>query len=155
MIEEKLIPKNIPARRLLGLDYGELFIGVSIFFETLDPFPTPFGRIHARPGMDHVIKELHKMIQDEDINGLVIGIPYLLDGKETSFTKKVQKFGEQLFTAFPHLLISYEDETLSTFAAKKRMEESPRYNFKVNMKEIDALSATIILEDFLKREKSF
>ncbi len=46
----------------------------------------------------------------------------------------------------------FQDESLSTFEAEERMRESPRYNFKVDKKQLDALAASIILEDFLSAE---
>ena len=42
------------------------------------------------------------------------------------------------------------DETLTTFEAEQRMQNDPKYNFKIDLKKIDELSATIILEQFLK-----
>ena len=48
------------------------------------------------------------------------------------------------------LSVFEQDETLSTFEAESRMKESPRYNFKIDPKQIDALAASIILEDFVK-----
>jgi putative Holliday junction resolvase len=50
------------------------------------------------------------------------------------------------------LRIHEQDETLSTYEAEERMKRSPRYNFQVNLSEIDAVSATVILEDFLRAQ---
>jgi putative Holliday junction resolvase len=33
------------------------------------------------------------------------------------------------------------------------MKNSPRYNFKVDLKQIDAVAASVILEDFIRRKK--
>ena len=66
-------------------------------------------------------------------------------------TKKIRQFGEILTNHFHPLPIYFQDETLSTFEAQDRMKNSPRYNFKICLEEIDALAATIILEDFLKK----
>jgi putative Holliday junction resolvase len=46
-----------------------------------------------------------------------------------------------------------QDETLSTQDAKNRMLNSPKYNFKIDLQKIDALSAAIILEDFMQNSK--
>ena len=44
----------------------------------------------------------------------------------------------------------FQDETLTTKEAEERMKKSPRFNFKVDPTQIDSLSASIILEDFLR-----
>jgi putative transcription antitermination factor YqgF len=93
---------------------------------------------------------LKKIIADEDINCLVLGVPYFLDGRESSLTKKIKIFGQKLQGHFPEIPVELQDETLSTFEAQSRMKTSIRYNFKVDMKQIDALAASIILEDYMK-----
>ena len=46
----------------------------------------------------------------------------------------------------------FQDETLSSFEAEQRMINSPRFNFKIDKKQIDSLAASIILEDWIKSE---
>jgi putative Holliday junction resolvase len=50
-------------------------------------------------------------------------------------------------------VVEEQDETLSTFEAESRMKSSPQYNFQVNLTQIDALAACVILEDFIRRKK--
>ena len=131
------------------MDYGEKFIGLATFCVNRDPFPTPFGRI-ANTSQDAVIHELKKIIGDELIDVIVIGLPFLTDGKKTSTTTKVQEFINFMREQFT-LQIYEQDETLSTFEAESRMKNSPRYNFKIDLKQIDAVAASVILEDFIRR----
>ena len=131
------------------MDYGEKFIGLATFCVNRDPFPTPFGRI-ANTSQDAVIHELKKIIGDELIDVIVIGLPFLTDGKKTSTTTKVQEFINFMREQFT-LQIYEQDETLSTFEAEFRMKNSPRYNFKIDLKQIDAVAASVILEDFIRR----
>jgi putative Holliday junction resolvase len=98
------------------------------------------------------VRELKKVIEDEFIDLLVIGIPYLVDGKKTSTTAKAEAFIHFIGKHFT-LPILEQDETLSTFEAESRMKNSPRYNFKVDLKQIDAVAASVILEDFIRRTK--
>ena len=93
---------------------------------------------------------MRKVINDELIDLLVIGLPYLTDGKKTSTTTKVQEFIHFIKNHFT-LPIYEQDETLSTFEAESRMKNSPRYNFKIDLKQIDAVAASVILEDFIRR----
>lgn len=141
--------KKFLNKKILAIDYGEKFTGLAKFYVGHDPFPYPYGRIPVE-SKEKLLNDIQKIVSEEDIDVLLLGIPTLLDGKETKMTKKIQQFGETLQDFIQPLPLYYQDETLSTFEAQDRMKNSPRYNFKVQLKEIDALSATIILEDFLK-----
>jgi putative Holliday junction resolvase len=144
-------PDELNFKNILALDFGEKFIGVASFCVNRDPFPSPFGRI-ANTSKEAVIRELKKIIDDEMIDLIVIGVPHLIDGKKTSTTAKAEGFIQFIKEHFS-LPIEEQDETLSTFEAESRMKNSPRYNFKVDLKQIDAVAATVILEDFIRRKK--
>jgi putative Holliday junction resolvase len=152
MSEFNLLPTHeLNLKNILALDFGEKFIGVASFCVNRDPFPSPFGRI-ANTSNEAVIKELHKIVNDEMIDLIVIGVPHLLDGKKTSTTAKAESFIRFIREHFS-LPIEEQDETLSTFEAESRMKNSPRYNFKIDLKQIDAVAASVILEDFIRRKK--
>jgi putative holliday junction resolvase len=140
-------------KNILAMDFGEKFIGVATFCVNRDPFPTPYGRIQNR-SPEFVIKELKKIIDDEFTDIIVIGLPHLTDGKKTSTTTKAQNFVNFIKEHFT-LPIEEQDETLSTFEAESRMKNSPRYNFQVDLKQIDAVAASVILEDFIRRTKHY
>jgi putative Holliday junction resolvase len=152
-MSEFSLPTDHPLhlKNILAMDFGERFIGVATFCINRDPFPTPYGRI-ANTGPEAVIKALKKMIDDECIDLIVIGLPHLTDGKKTSTTQKAQTFVTFIKEHFT-LPIEEQDETLSTFEAESRMKNSPRYNFQVDLKQIDAVAASVILEDFIRRTK--
>lgn len=144
-------PLNL--KTIIALDYGEKFTGVALYCVNRDPYPTPYGRIATHKGLDYFFQELKRILDDECAEILVIGIPHLTDGKTTSTTEKVQKFiglvREQIT-----MTIETQDETLSTFEAETRMKNSPQYNFKVDLNKIDAVAASVILEDFIRRKKA-
>lgn len=142
-------PLNL--KTILAIDFGEKFIGIATFAVNRDPFPTPYGRL-ANQGSVFVVKELKKIVDDECVDIIVIGLPYLTDGKKTSTTLKAQAFINIIRDHFT-LPIEEQDETLSTFEAESRMKNSPRYNFQVDLKQIDAVAACVILEDFIRRTK--
>lgn len=138
-------------KTLLAMDFGEKFIGVSTYCVNRDPYPTPFGRI-ANKGEAQVLKELNQIISDECVDELIIGLPHLVDGKKTSSTARAQAFVEFIRKNIP-LPVHEQDETLSTYEAQERMKNSPRYNFQVDLSQIDAVAASVILEDFIRRTK--
>ncbi|MBI2519145.1 MAG: Holliday junction resolvase RuvX [Bdellovibrio sp.] len=135
---------------LLAIDYGQKRVGLATFTLKSDPYPLPYRCLLVKDNPS-LISELKAIIQAENIRALVLGIPHLTDGKTTAMTTKIGQFGRQLTKIFPHLLYFEQDETLSSFEAEDRMKKSARYNFKIKRDELDALAASIILEDFLKR----
>lgn len=132
----------------LGVDYGTKFIGLATYTPGRDPYPLPYGRI---ANDRQLWQNLQKIIQTEDIQETVIGIPFLVDGKETKMTRTVQFFAQQFKAKFSNIKIHLQDETLTSFEAEERMKQSPRYGFKIVKNEIDALSASIILEEFFSQ----
>ena len=138
-------------KTVLAMDFGEKFIGVATFCVNRDPYPTPYGRIQNKI-TEQVIRELQKIIDDEFVDLIVIGLPFLTDGQKTKMTGKAQEFVKLISESFT-LKVFEQDETLSTFEAESRMKASPRYNFQVDLKHIDAVAATVILEDFIRIRK--
>ena len=142
-------PLNL--KTILAMDFGEKFIGLATYCVNRDPYPTPYGRIENK-GWDFVKKELQKILDDEFIDLLVIGVPLLLDGKATSSTQRAKDFIQLVRNQFT-LPLHEQDETLSTFEAESRMKSSPQYNFQVDYSKIDAVAASVILEDFIRQQK--
>lgn len=138
------------SKRFLALDWGEKFIGLASHHVGIDPMVLAIGRIKGG-SFEVVWPELEKILEDESIDELVVGVPYFTDGKAGSTTHKIREFLSQLLTVIK-IPVHEQDETLSTFAAEERMKNSPRYNFKINLSEIDTVSACIILEDFLRAQ---
>lgn len=138
-------------KTILALDFGTKFIGVASYCVNRDPYPTPYGRI-ANISPESMLKELRKILDDECVDILVVGLPHLIDGKKTSSTERAQNFVNGLREQI-NLPIEEQDETLSTFEAESRMKSSPQYNFQVDLSQIDAVAACVILEDFIRRKK--
>jgi len=134
---------------ILAIDFGEKRLGLAIYQFKRDPYPLPYGRILVK-NSEQLWGELAKLITAEDPKLLLLGIPRLTDGKETEMTKKIKNFGQELKQRHPSKLYWEQDETLSSFEAEDRMKKSARYNFKIDRDQLDALAASIILEDFLK-----
>ena len=136
-------------RRILAIDFGTKVIGTSTFCPGRDPFPVMSEKIIYKSHEESIIS-IKKLIENEDIDVVVIGIPYFLDGKESQNTINIKKFAQQLKNALKDKESFEQDETLTTKAAEERMKNSPEFNFKVDPTKIDCLSATIILEDFIR-----
>jgi putative Holliday junction resolvase len=148
------LPSNHPLnlKTILAMDFGQKFIGVATYCVNRDPYPTPYGRI-ANKGNEMVLKELRSILDNECVELVVIGLPYLTDGKRTASTERAQAFVDMIREQISQP-VEDQDETLSTFEAESRMKNSPQYNFQVDLSQIDAVSACVILEDFIRRKKA-
>ncbi|MFN8370054.1 MAG: Holliday junction resolvase RuvX [Bacteriovoracaceae bacterium] len=149
------LPKAIQLfdKTIIAIDFGMKVTGLGKFTPGRDPYPIPYDQI-VYQSHEQVIIQILKVVDLEEAKIVVLGFPTLLDGKETSMTQKIKEFGKQLAAEltkkFPQTEFFLQDESLSTYEATSRMKNSPRYNFKVDYSQIDALSASIVLEDFLR-----
>lgn len=141
--------KSFEHKTIMAIDFGLKVTGTAFFCPGRDPFPY-MGQKIIYQSHSETIKSLGRLIEDEGVEVLVLGIPYFLDGKESETTKLMKNFGELLKHHFSALEYFEQDETLTTKAAEERMKNSPQFNFKIDLTQIDCLAATIILEDFIR-----
>lgn len=136
-------------KTILCLDYGEKIVGLATFTPGREPYPITRGKIENK-GMTHIISEVNRIIEEDIVEIIIFGIPYHTDGSASEKTKKMLANFEYIKKQIQNVEWFAQDETLSTFEAKKRMENSPEYNYKVDIKKVDEISAVVILEDFIK-----
>jgi putative Holliday junction resolvase len=148
MIDQNISKQSLKNKHILGIDFGTKFTGLATYKVDNDPFVLTWGRIKYQSD-DQLINDIGRVITDEFIDIVVIGVPFFTDGKESTMTKTVKSFISKIESKISKPLFCI-DETLTTFEAEERMKTSPKYNFKVDLKEIDALSAAIIIEQFCK-----
>ena len=139
-------------KTILCIDYGTKNIGLCLFTGGRDPFPLPYLQI-KNAGEEKVTHQLGEIIDDEVVEIIVIGLPKHKDGNDSEMTKLIRKFRETLESTFSGLEFFFQDEALSSFEAEDRMKNSPRYNFKIDKTKVDALAASIILEEWLQQDK--
>lgn len=132
----------MPESAVLALDVGEVRIGVAI------ANPPVFI---ARPlvtilNSTDVTQEIKKLVVEQGVEHVVIGLPRGLNGQETAQTAKAQAFaaeiGRQLNIAY-----TLQDEAATSIKAEAELNARKKPYEK---SDIDALAATFILEDYLK-----
>jgi putative Holliday junction resolvase len=143
--------KKFQGKNIFAVDYGTVATGLANFTPGREPFPQPYGRLIYKDDPT-LINDLIKVLEDESAEVLIIGLPLHGDGNDTKMSTRIRAFTALLEKEITDIPIIFQDETLSSYEAESRMKTSPRYNFKVDPTQIDALAASIILEDFLKAE---
>lgn len=128
--------------RILGLDIGDKRIGVAVSDE-LEIISTPLEVIENSEKVDEKIREI---INKYNIKKVVVGIPYTLKGSVGHQARKTIEFVDRRLKNM-NIEVDYIDERFTTKIPSKLFE---KYSKK---KLIDRFSASIILEDYLKRKK--
>jgi putative Holliday junction resolvase len=133
----------------LGLDVGRKRIGVA-GCDRLGWFARGLTTIHRRTWTEDMAA-LRAIVRDREVEILVLGLPYNMDGSLGSQAKSVQKFGAAIVGELG-LAVEFVDERLTSFAAEQRLVaegRSPR-NHKAL---IDQYAAEIILQQWLDQRK--
>jgi putative Holliday junction resolvase len=131
--------------RLLALDIGERRIGVALS-DPMHIIASPHSIIDRKITPDY-IDEIQKLISEQEVEALVIGLPLTLKNNVSQQTQKVQLFIQELNTELT-LPIHTVDERLSSVSAKNALILK---GIKTghNKGEIDKTAAAIFLQEFL------
>ena len=89
---------------------------------------------------------LQEIIEQESVAQLVIGLPRGLDGQATKQTGYVRDFAAALGQTVK-LPVTFQDEALTSHKAEEELKARKKGYTK---EDVDALSATYILEDYLQ-----
>ena len=131
--------------RSLGLDLGDRRTGVAIS----DPqgFLAIPLTVLSNKDEDATIANILKLAKQYQVERIVIGLPYSLDGNLGRQANKVTAFAEKL-SQYAKFDIQLWDERLSTKAAEKLMVEAGTKRNRRNQHR-DAVAAAFILQGFL------
>ena len=138
-----------PIETVLGFDFGAKRIGIAsgqTLTGTANPLQT-LTNVNNKPDWDSI----EKLINEWKPQALIVGLPYLLDGKETEMTIRADKFSRRLHGRFG-LPVFTVTETLSSFEAEEQLKQSKKIG-KQNKHEIDKLAAALIIETWLQDQK--
>ncbi len=143
-IDELTIP---PGTRLLGLDLGEKTIGIALS-DTLLTVATPMETLRrGKFSLDAV--KLEKIAAEQNVGGIVIGLPLNMDGSDGPSAQSARAFGRNLAPRSP-LPILFWDERLSTAAVTRTLLDADASR-KRRSEVVDKMAAAYILQGALER----
>ena len=128
--------------RLIGLDLGSKRIGVSICDEK-QLIATPFKTLN-RTSAKELINELKIIIEENNIQGIIIGNPLNMDGSSGSSAQSVKDTSDNIEKNI-NLPICLWDERLSTVGAFN-LSSQLDVNVSKREKKIDENAAAFILQ---------
>lgn len=136
--------------KLLGVDYGDKRTGLAIS-DASGLLAGGIGYI-SESGMRHTAERVAREAKERGATGIVIGLPRNMDGSEGFRAEAVKAFGE-LLREYTDLPLHFFDERLSTMQAHKMLSLTGTRGQK-RKERVDTLSAQIILQDFMDRERN-
>ena len=129
----------------MALDVGNKRIGVALSDE-LQILAQPLYTIH-RKGIERDIEEIVKIINDNNVEEVIVGLPKNMDGTTGFQGEKTIKFAEVLRQSTDRPLIMW-DERMTTISARRIMiENDVKQKDKKNL--VDTIAAVVILETSL------
>ncbi|MGL4617408.1 MAG: Holliday junction resolvase RuvX [Mycoplasmoidaceae bacterium] len=129
---------------ILGIDYGIKRIGLAI---CLLGITMPFGKIINTNNPD-VIQKISKIVIQEKISKIVIGIPLNNFNDDTETSLLVRNFSNELKNYFKNIDIVLLDEKNSTKESISLLKNAGYKNSKIKDQK-DSLSAVNILNRYL------
>lgn len=136
--------------RYLGLDLGTKTLGVAISDKT-NFLASPLTTLKFRENeYDEVIPPLLKIINDNKITEIALGLPKNMDSSLGFAANRSEAFC-QILKKHIDIPITFIDERLSSVEANNILFNLGKNNQK-RKKVVDEIAATIILENFLKKK---
>ena len=132
-------------KRLLGVDYGQVRVGLAVS----DPdrkFSFPLGMCERR-GAQHDAAYFRSVVEQEDVGGLVVGLPVHLDGREGEKAVEARAFGTWLAST-TGLPVVFYDERFTTVQAEAALWQAGLTHKKRKSRR-DMVAAQILLQTYL------
>jgi putative holliday junction resolvase len=131
--------------RILAVDFGTVRIGTALSDE-LKMLAAPYKVI---PYSKDAAETLAALAAQENVESVVIGMPYALDGTESSMTRQTKNFAARLRPLLSCPVIEW-DEAFSSRKAGERMRSAGMKKKKRQVKgTTDTWAAAIILQEYL------
>lgn len=134
----------------LGLDVGRKRMGVAGCDGT-GLIATGLTTIQ-RTSWGSDVRQLKDIVAEREVEILVIGLPYRLDGTLGSQAKQVQKFADRIARTL-QLPFEYVDERLTSIEAEAQLKAEKQFSTR-NKGAIDRRAAAIILQQWLDTRNS-
>lgn len=131
--------------RLMGLDVGEKTIGLALS-DTRLMIASPMETVRRKKWSEDS-KKLLKLIEEQQVFGLIIGLPLNMDGSEGPRCQSIRQLAENILKQID-VPICFWDERLSTAAVTRTLLDADMSR-KRRSEVVDKMAAAYILQGFL------
>lgn len=137
--------------RTLAVDYGLKRTGLAVC-DALGIAAQPLEAVVSR-SLDRTVEAIVDHVQERGIVRVVVGMPYLPDGREGEQVKSVFVFLDALRAKLPEKVeLLHQDERHTTKEARSLMRETGLRGRKAKEK-LDSVAAVVILRQFLEQQE--
>ena len=136
--------------KYLGVDYGDVRTGLSEC-DISGMLASGITTI-KEGGMRNTAIRVAKEAESRGCKKIVIGLPKNMDGSEGPRTEVIRAFAEILST-LTDIPIDFYDERMSTMVAYRYLSATETFG-KKRKEAIDTLSAEIILQSYIDKERN-
>jgi putative Holliday junction resolvase len=135
--------------RILSVDYGKKRTGIAV----TDPLQIIAGGL-ATVSTSELFDWLKAYIAREQVERIIIGEPLQPNGQPSENLQRVQQFVNRWRKAVPDVPIEFFDERFTSVLAHRAMLDGGlKKKTRQDKALVDEISATIILEDYLRSRK--
>ncbi len=135
--------------RILAIDYGTKRTGIAITDE-MQFIASGLTTVKTK----ELLSFLKKYISEEKVELVIIGEPKQKDGAHSQVEAEIKKFITLFKNTFPLMKLDRIDERFTSKMAFQTMIDSGlKKKQRQNKALIDEISATILLQDYLKYKK--
>ena len=135
--------------RILSIDYGKKRTGLAV----TDPLQIIAGGL-ATGSTSELFEWLQAYLAKEQVERIIIGEPRQPNGQPSENLARVQQFVNRWRKAVPSVPIEYFDERFTSVLAHQAMLDGGlKKKARQDKALVDEISATIILEDYLRSKK--
>ena len=132
--------------RILAIDYGKKRTGLAVT-DPLKIIANGLTTVNTQELFDY----LNAYVAKEEVEKIIIGLPYQLDGSPTDATPSVLHCIRRLKNSFPNIPVVPFDEQFSSKLASRAMVELGMKKKDRQKKElIDEIAATILLQEYMQ-----
>lgn len=132
--------------KILAVDLGVARTGLSISDE-MEMLASPIGTV-TQYNMDLLVKHVAETAAAHGAKEIVVGLPRNMDGSKGESAQRAERFAQLLREATALPVVMW-DERLTTVSAIGYLNET-NVRGKKRKAVVDTVSATIILEDYLR-----
>ena len=137
--------------RKLGIDYGGVRTGIAIT-DDLGITAQGIETITSNGNDKIILKKIDELLEKYEIDTIVVGMPYHMNGDISERAELTQKFIHKLKCKYNKIKIDYIDERLTTVLANRTMHFlGVNKNKKKDI--VDTISAVYILETYLNKNR--
>ena len=135
--------------RILGIDFGDVRTGIAV--SDTEQFLASGLITLTAPSLGALIEKIGSIAKEKNVEKIILGHPINMNGTLGERSEKVKRFAARLESEL-HLPVLLFDERCSTMAAHQFLNETDTRG-KKRKEVVDALSAQIILQNYLDSQK--